>query len=165
MSLLDELRESASFLSALDFLPGLLRAELHDAVDVRTRIQEEKLKDTQPTVLLVERTPGGGWSPDGGAVDVIDLEFHCFASGLDASSVAFYLGMSVNRAMHRIARRKTIIEDGINITGFRTWERPRRKTDWADAVGPVQYQDLPQGTERFLLTGRIGVHYRVKGDF
>ena len=32
---------------------------------------------------------------------------------------------------------------------------PLRRSDWADASGPVQYQDLPQLVERFEATMKV----------
>lgn len=143
-----------------EWLPAWLEADLPEGVTVRSRIEEG---DALPYVLVqeVQPTTAGQFIRSDGAVDVLEFDVHMFAGGLDAEDVAWRLGWAVIELCRGYADRGKQVPGMTSfVVGFELMERPRRRADWADATGPVQYQDLPARVERFVLQARLVVLHR-----
>lgn len=142
------------------FLPAWLEADLPDGVTCRSRIEEG---DSVPYVMVVEVQPttGGQFIRADGALDVLEFEVHTFTSGLDAEDVAWRISWSIIKLLREYATRGRRVPGGESfVKAFELMERPRRREDWADSTGPVQYQDLPVGMERFVFQARLVVLHR-----
>ena len=142
------------------FLPGWLEADLPEGVTCRSRVEEG---NAVPYVMVVEVQPttGGQFIRSDDRVDVLEFEVHTFTGGLDAEDVAWRLSWSIIELLRKYAdvgRRVPGRESFVK--AFELMERPRRREDWADSTGPVQYQDLPVGMERFVFQARLVVLHR-----
>nr|DAO00114.1 MAG TPA: tail completion protein [Caudoviricetes sp.] len=142
------------------FLPEWLEADLPDGVTCRSRIEEG---DAVPYVMVVEVQPttGGQFIRSDDAVDVLEFEVHTFTSGLDAEDTAWRISWSIIKLLRDYATRGRRVPGRESfVKAFELMERPRRREDWADSTGPVQYQDLPVGMERFVFQARLVVLHR-----
>ena len=142
------------------FLPGWLEADLPDGVTCRSRVEEG---DSVPYVMVVEVQPttGGQFIRSDDALNVLEFEVHTFTAGLDAEDVAWRLSWSIIKLLREYAARGRRVPGGESfVKAFELMERPRRREDWADSTGPVQYQDLPVGMERFVFQARLVVLHR-----
>lgn len=142
------------------FLPEWLEADLPDGVTCRSRIEEG---NAVPYVMIVEVQPttGGQFIRSDDAVDVLEFEVHTFTSGLDAEDVAWRISWSIIKLLRDYAARGRRVPGRESfVKAFELMERPRRREDWADSTGPVQYQDLPVGVERFVFQARLVVLHR-----
>ena len=112
-------------------------------------------------VVEVQPTTGGQFIRADDRVDVLEFEVHTFTAGLDAEEVAWRLSWSIIELLRGYAARgKRVPGRESFVKAFELMERPRRREDWADSTGPVQYQDLPVGMERFVFQARLVVLHR-----
>ena len=150
--------DSGKHVAVEDFLPGWLSRALPDGVTVRTRIEEG---DAMPYLLVMEVDPEGVSAAarrGGDDVDVVEVELHAFCEGLDAERACWKLLWASFKLVEEWARKGRRIGSAASfLVGARLLERPRRRPDWADATGPVQYQDLPVGIERFVARARLTI--------
>lgn len=141
-----------------DFLPGMLRRDLPASVAVGSRKPEQM---AYPFVLVQGVSNGYGYSPVRDGLDVVGVNFSVYTDGVDAEVDGMRLAWLVWRLLSKYAQNNEPTgEDGRSfIRVARLLERPVRRPDWADAVGPVQYQDLPTGTERHRLIASLSIHH------
>lgn len=126
-----------------DLVLALLRDKL-DGIPVRSLIAD----DQQFPMVLVRRSGDWGeWKGDSRFLDSGQLSVHAFVSGIEADSDGAILSEAV-RVVLRDSVNVVIPERGY-VTKVRMQQAPTRKPDWATAVGPVQYADLPTGVVRF----------------
>ncbi|WP_165218180.1 hypothetical protein [Schaalia sp. ZJ1691] len=157
MSIADEL-DVSPHVSVEEFLPGWLEADLPVDVAVRSRVEEDLFV---PFVLIREAPVSASWDGQDDRVESIDFEVHTFTDGIDAESDGFALQEAIWRLVKRYADSgRRVGDSGSTVAYAKRWDRPRRRADWAEATGPVQYQDLPAGVERFLCSMRIVIHHR-----
>ncbi|WP_211225724.1 hypothetical protein [Nocardioides alkalitolerans] len=125
----------------------LLRAGLPDSIPVRSLIPEEV---TFPIVLVRRASNWGQWSGHKRFIDSGAVSIQAFCSGIDADSDAAILSEAVRVILYDSINTpvSTTTSNG-HLTQVRLLESPRRVTDWASAVGPVQYADLPKGVVRY----------------
>lgn len=139
--------------SAEDFLPVWLREALPEHVTVVTRLEDGM---SLPAVLVKETMGSNGYVRARPETDVIELELHTFTDGIDAEVDGWRLQWAMWSLIDGWASRGRRIDSRGSVLKFATQrERPRRRADWADATGPVQYQDLPLRIERFVQPIRL----------
>lgn len=81
-------------------------------------------------------------------------------SGVDADIDAANLCWAAVNAVKDAALRGDSVGDGQVIVSSKLVMEPLRRSDWQDASGPVQYQDLPQFVERYEAWMRVRVIHR-----
>lgn len=141
-----------------EWLPGLLRDRLPSNVHVTS-----SLKDGQEMPCVLVKTvpmvgkPSAYWRWK----QRIDFEIHVYAEGIDAEADAADLAEDVRAILMELGESNLVLFDGAaSLVECAIWKDPHRKSDWADSNSVVQFQDLPQATERFLIEARAVLHYR-----
>lgn len=131
---------------AEDFIPGILRAYLPSYVRVTSRIEEGA---DFPFVEVSSCRGDDGRVRSRRSLQVVNFTIQAFTQGVDAEEDASNLCWACVDAVLDAGRRGDRLSDGSILTEAEAVMRPLRRSDWADASGPVQYQDLPQLVERF----------------
>lgn len=88
------------------------------------------------------------WSGDDRFVDWAGISVHVFASDPDGERKAAIISDAIRVALRDAWLEQRTTEHGW-ICAYRMINRPSRRSDWATATGPVQYADLPTGTQRY----------------
>lgn len=134
---------------AEDFVPGILRKVLPERVRVTSRIEEGA---TFPFVeVSSSRVSEGSFHTDR-RLQTVGVMIQAFTKGVDAEEDASNLCWACVQAVLDAAKRGDRLPDGSVVASARVVMPPLRRSDWADASGPVQYQDLPQLVERYEAT-------------
>lgn len=144
-------------LAVEDFLPNMLRRDLPKNVMVFSRQPE----DVRFPFVLVTGVGSYDYSPMRDGMDVLACEVHVFTEGVDAEVDGVRLAWLVWHLLDRYAKDNAPTSDERRsfVRLAKLLDKPRRRPDWAEAVGPVQYQDLPQGVERHKFHARLVVHH------
>jgi hypothetical protein len=143
MALPAEVYALAEFSPLEDLVLALLRDKFAQ-VPVRSLITDPT---TMPIIVIRLGDGWGVWNGDPRFITTGQLMVDTFADGLNADQDAATLGEAV-----RVALRDSInvVKPGLgHLTSVEPIHLPRRKADWATAIGPVQYADLPTGTVRY----------------
>lgn len=142
---------------AEDIIPGILRKVLPGYVRVLSRVEE----DPQfPFILVSSARVSEGQSPTSDQSDILSFNIHSFCRGIDADIDAANLCWAAVNAVKDAALRGDSVGDGQVIVASKLVMEPLRRSDWQDASGPVQYQDLPQFVERYEAWMRVRVIHR-----
>ena len=134
------------------FVPGILRAYLPSYVRVTSRIEEGA---EFPFVEVSSSRVSEGSVRDDRHLQVVNFTIHSFCQGVDAEEDAANLCWSCVNAVLEAGKRGDKLPDGSIVATADLFMPPLRRSDWADASGPVQYQDLPQLVERFEATMKV----------
>lgn len=143
MTLPAEVYALAQFKPLEDLILALLRDHFTE-VPIRSLITDPT---AVPCVVVRLGDGWGVWNGDHRFITTGQLMVDTFADGLNADEDAAMLGEAV-----RVALRKSlnVVKPGLgHLTSVEPIHLPRRKADWATAVGPVQYADLPTGVVRY----------------
>lgn len=144
-------------LLAEDVIPDILRKALPAYVEVRSRVEENP---QFPFVLVTSARVSEGQSPVSDQVDILSFNIHTFCRGIDAEIDAANLAWACVNAIKQAALRGDSVGDGQVIVWSKLVMEPLRRSDWQDASGPVQYQDLPQLVERYEAWMRVRIIHR-----
>lgn len=144
-------------LLAEDVIPDILRKALPSYVRVLSRVEENP---QFPFVLVASTRVSEGQSPVSDQSDMLSFNIHAFCRGIDAEIDAANLTWACVNAIKDAASRGDSVGDGQVIVWSKVVMEPLRRSDWQDASGPVQYQDLPQFVERFEAWMRVRVIHR-----
>ena len=145
-------------LSMVDFHPledivlELLRARFPSTIPVQSLIADRQMF---PFILVRRADDWGRWDGDS-FVSSGTLAVHTFCEGLDADQDAALLGEAVRVALFDSIN--DVVPGKGHLTRIEPITFPRRMPDFATAVGPVQYADLPTGVVRY--EARYDVSYR-----
>ena len=142
---------------AEDIIPGILRKVLPGYVRVLSRVEENP---QFPFVLVSSARVSEGQSPTSDQSDILSFNIHSFCRGVDADIDAANLCWAAVNAVKDAALRGDSVGDGQVIVAAKLVMEPLRRSDWQDASGPVQYQDLPQFVERYEAWMRVRVIHR-----
>lgn len=142
---------------AEDIVPGILRKVLPGYVRVLSRVEENP---QFPFVLVSSARVSEGQSPTSDQSDILSFNIHSFCRGVDADIDAANLCWAAVNAVKDAALRGDSVGDGQVIVSSKLVMEPLRRSDWQDASGPVQYQDLPQFVERYEAWMRVRVIHR-----
>lgn len=142
---------------AEDIIPGILRKVLPGYVRVLSRVEENP---HFPFVLVSSVRVSEGQSPTSDQSDILSFNIHSFCRGVDADIDAANLCWAAVNAVKDAALRGDSVGDGQVIVASKLVMEPLRRSDWQDASGPVQYQDLPQFVERYEAWMRVRVIHR-----
>lgn len=142
---------------AEDIIPGILRKVLPGYVRVSSRVEENP---QFPFVLVSSARVSEGQSPTSDQSDILSFNIHSFCRGIDADTDAANLCWAAVNAVKDAALRGDSVGDGQVIVASKLVMEPLRRSDWQDANGPVQYQDLPQFVERYEAWMRVRVIHR-----
>ena len=142
---------------AEDIIPGILRKVLPGYVRVLSRVEENP---SFPFVLVSSARVSEGQSPTSDQSDILSFNIHSFCQGIDADIDAANLCWAAVNAVKDAALRGDSVGDGQVIVASKLVMEPLRRSDWQDASGPVQYQDLPQFVERYEAWMRVRVIHR-----
>ncbi|MGL5825558.1 MAG: hypothetical protein ACRCYU_12220 [Nocardioides sp.] len=139
----DAVRNLAAFSAIEDILLAVLRPKLAD-VQVKTLIATGQ---TFPMVLVRRTDQYGEWSGDPRFIDTATVAVQCYAEDPDGDADAEVLSQAVRSALR--ASINEVVPDLGHLVYVDMIRAPRRAPDWASAVGPVQYADLPSGVHRY----------------
>lgn len=142
---------------AEDIIPGILRKVLPGYVRVLSRVEENP---QFPFILVSSTRVSEGQSPTSDQSDILSFNIHSFCRGVDADIDAANLCWAAVNAVKDAALRGDSVGDGQVIVASKLVMEPLRRSDWQDASGPVQYQDLPQFVERYEAWMRVRVIHR-----
>lgn len=142
---------------AEDIIPGILRKVLPGYVRVLSRVEENP---QFPFILVSSARVSEGQSPTSDQSDILSFNIHSFCRGIDADVDAANLCWAAVNAVKDAALRGDSVGDGQVIVASKLVMEPLRRSDWQDASGPVQYQDLPQFVERYEAWMRVRVIHR-----
>lgn len=142
---------------AEDIIPGILRKVLPGYVRVLSRVEENP---QFPFVLVSSVRVSEGQTPTSDQSDILSFNIHSFCRGIDADIDAANLCWAAVNAVKDAALRGDSVGDGQVIVASKLVMEPLRRSDWQDASGPVQYQDLPQFVERYEAWMRVRVIHR-----
>lgn len=142
---------------AEDIIPGILRKALPGYVRVLSRVEENP---QFPFILVSSARVSEGQSPTSDQSDILSFNIHSFCRGIDADIDAANLCWAAVNAVKDAALRGDSVGDGQVIVASKLVMEPLRRSDWQDASGPVQYQDLPQFVERYEAWMRVRVIHR-----
>lgn len=142
---------------AEDIVPGILRKVLPGYVRVLSRVEENP---QFPFILVSSARVSEGQSPTSDQSDILSFNIHSFCRGIDADIDAANLCWAAVNAVKDAALRGDSVGDGQVIVASKLVMEPLRRSDWQDASGPVQYQDLPQFVERYEAWMRVRVIHR-----
>ena len=142
---------------AEDVIPGILKKVLPAYVGVLSRVEENP---SFPFVLVSSARVSEGQSPTSDQSDILSFNIHSFCRGIDADIDAANLCWAAVNAVKDAALRGDSVGDGQVIVWSKVVMEPLRRSDWQDASGPVQYQDLPQFVERYEAWMRVRVIHR-----
>lgn len=142
---------------AEDIIPGILRKVLPGYVRVLSRVEENP---QFPFILVSSTRVSEGQSPTSDQSDILSFNIHSFCRGIDADIDAANLCWAAVNAVKDAALRGDSVGDGQVIVASKLVMEPLRRSDWQDASGPVQYQDLPQFVERYEAWMRVRVIHR-----
>lgn len=142
---------------AEDIIPGILRKVLPGYVRVLSRVEENP---SFPFILVSSARVSEGQSPTSDQSDILSFNIHTFCRGIDADIDAANLCWAAVNAIKDAALRGDSVGDGQVIVASKLVMEPLRRSDWQDASGPVQYQDLPQFVERYEAWMRVRVIHR-----
>lgn len=126
-----------------DLVLHVLRAKLTD-IPVQSLIADDQ---KFPMVLARRSGDWGEWKGDSRFLDSGQLSIHVFIDGIEADSDGAILSEAVRVVLRDCVN--LVVPGKGHITKVRMQQAPTRKPDWATAVGPVQYADLPTGVVRF----------------
>lgn len=121
----------------------LLRARLPD-VPVQSLIADDQ---GFPMVLVRRSGDWGEWKGDARFLDSGQISIHVFVDGVEADSDGALLSEAVRVILRDSVN--TVVPGKGHFTKVKMQGAPNRKPDWATAVGPVQYADLPTGVVRY----------------
>lgn len=142
---------------AEDIIPGILRKVLPGYVRVLSRVEENP---QFPFILVSSARVSEGQSPTSDQSDILSFNIHSFCRGIDADIDAANLCWAAVNAIKEAALRGDSVGDGQVIVASKLVMEPLRRSDWQDASGPVQYQDLPPLVERYEAWMRVRVIHR-----
>lgn len=111
-----------------------------------------------PYVLLRKANYGGDWQPDDRFLTAFYFSVETFTSGLEADSEGPQIIAAMKNELTRAALANDPVLDGLGwVQAGRLVESPRRRADFANSEGPVQYADLPQDYARYMSTFYIQI--------
>lgn len=130
---------------AEDLVLAILRDYLPDVA-----IQSLLDDDQQFPVVLARRSPTFGVrDPDPRFIDFATVAVSVFVDGVEADSDGAILSDAVRKAFFAACSEQRVYPGLGHLHRVRMVSAPKRVTDWASSVGPVQYADLPIGVLRY----------------
>lgn len=133
-------------LIAEDVILELLRRRLPDMRFTSLIEQDRK----PPFVLVRKALFGNQHRGDERFIDSFYFTAHVFAEGLDADAEAPVVLAAIGNELKKAALMHDEVLDGLGwVSSTRVVEQARRRSDYADSEGPVQFADLPQGWVRY----------------
>lgn len=152
-----------------DLPPGILaKAQFSPAEDIilpiiragMAPIRVQSLIEFDQGFPFVHTRRAQGLSADVGDIRFIDsvlLQVNTFAQDPDGDEKAAILGEACRRVLYDAYKAQTVVPNRGWIATFDMRQAPKRATDWATAVGPVQYADLPTGVVRYEAMYQLGL--------
>lgn len=151
-SLPEEITEGTVFEPVEELGIAVLRDYLPEAIRVQSLIEADQVFP----FVLVRRTADWGWpGGDERFLDSANLTISAFADGLEADGDAARLAEAVRLGLY--AGRNKVFAGLGYIVGITRLQTPRQVSDWATAVGPVQYASLPTGVMRYEAVYRVSI--------
>ncbi|MDH6462058.1 hypothetical protein M2302_002233 [Micromonospora sp. A200] len=148
-----EVRALAELSPVEDIMLAVLRAGLPGV-----RVQSLVEANQDFPLVLVRRAPHfGAWGGDTRFTDEADVEIHTFCPDPDGDEDAAILAEAVRVVLRDAFLQQKAIEGRGQIKRVEMTSAPRRAPDWATAMGPVQYADLPTGVWRYETTYRVEI--------
>lgn len=115
-------------------------------------------EDPPPYVLIRQATFVSSWTADDRFMEDFYVTAESFTEGPDADVEGPRLLAAIGDALKRAGLAKDVVLDGLGwVQEGRLIEPPRRRADFANSEGPVQYADLPQNYARFISTYRVKI--------
>ena len=106
-----------------------------------------------PYVLLRKANFGSEWQSDDRFLDYFYFSVETFTSGLEADAEGPLIIAAMKNELTRAALAHDPVLDGLGwVQDGRLVQSPRRRADFANSEGPVQYADLPQDYARYMAT-------------
>lgn len=106
-----------------------------------------------PYVLLRKANFGSEWRADDRFLDSFYFSVETFNSGPEADSEGPRIIAAMKNELTRAALAHDSVLDGLGwVQQGRLVQSPRRRADYANSEGPVQYADLPQDYARYMAT-------------
>ncbi|MEU6056983.1 hypothetical protein [Streptomyces sp. NPDC047097] len=136
-------------LAELSPVEDLLLAVLRDGLP-GMRVQSLIARSQAFPFVFVRRDPTfGAWSGDTRFTDSARVLVQTFCEDPDGDADAAILAEAVRVVLRDAWLGQRVYAGRGHITRVDMVSAPRRATDWATAVGPVQYADLPTGVWRY----------------
>lgn len=121
-----------------------------------------ELSEVTPVPCVLVHTAAGAPDFEGQEqwhVQVVDCDIWVFVEGTNSKLEGNYIIETIRVGLVQAAKRGALVAPGVALTSVSVLQAGHRETDWAPAVGPVQYADLPQGMDRFATAYRFAFHY------
>lgn len=111
-----------------------------------------------PYVLLRAANFGNEWQADERFLESFYFSVETFTSGLEADVEGPLIIAAMNKQLKLAALSHDLVLDGLGwVQEGRLVQKPRRRADYANSEGPVQYADLPQDYARYMSTFYIQI--------
>lgn len=115
-------------------------------------------QDVPPPYALVRRSTFlSTWDSDERFMDRFYFSVDLLAGGIDADTDAPLILSAIATVLRRAAYAKYRVGDYGWVQEARVVEPPRRRADWANSEGPVQYADLPHRYVRYAAVFQIAI--------
>lgn len=116
-------------------------------------------QDTSPPYVLLRKAVFGNPSePDTRFLDSFYFSAEAFTAGPEADIEGPKILAAMRIELLRAAINHDQVPGGLGwIQAARVVDPPRRRADFANSEGPVQYADLPDGYARYTATFRIEI--------
>lgn len=106
-----------------------------------------------PYVLIRRANFGNEWRADERFLESFYFSVETFTSGLEADVEGPRIIAAMKNELTRAALSHDPVLDGLGwVQEGRLVQPPRRRADYANSEGPVQYADLPQDYARYMAT-------------
>lgn len=143
--------------------PSIIAASEHEIVaeDIILELLRRRLPGMRFTSLIEQDRPppfvlirkalfGNQHRGDERFIDSFYFTAHVFCEGLDADAEAPLVIAAISNELKIAALTHDEVKDGLGwVASTRVVEQARRRSDYADSEGPVQFADLPQGWVRY----------------
>lgn len=157
MNVYEKYKDQTKFHLGEELARDLVRLVLPESVQVSCELEEANLA---PCVLVVLGAGASSFMRTNNHVQIVDADFWVFVEGTDAKIEGGLICEAMRTGLLELVERQIDVRPGVAFTQLVQLQVGHRETDWAPAVGPVQYADLPQGWERFSCAYRFAFHYK-----
>lgn len=148
-SLPESVRTRVEFSPVEDIFLTILRSAFPDMHIVSLIPEDLGAVADFPFVVVRRASTGGEWRGDPRFIDHARLAVQVFAKDPDGDSKAALVSEAIRSALHEAWRSHVNVPGRGTILQITMDSEPEGVTDWATAVGPVQYADLPAGVHRY----------------